>query len=170
MLAPTPPAPRVELRAVPREPEPPAHVHAEPEPRPTLAMPMIELPEVGAAPFADMIETTPMQPAPSPLPQASADNPAVAVDEITIGDVAPDYFAIDDEAIGEVEVTGPARNEVAIGDVTLSSVLFGILVEEAVQHLATLTHELEVLQFDTRQLPSASMVRARYCPKRAYRK
>ena len=43
---------------------------------------------------------------------------------------------------------------------TLSAVLFGILVEEAVQHLTTLGHELEALQFDTNQRPSAAMVRA----------
>ncbi len=33
-------------------------------------------------------------------------------------------------------------------------------MDEATQHLATLAHELEVLQFDTQQTPSAAMVRA----------
>src|SRR4029077_5040363 len=44
--------------------------------------------------------------------------------------------------------------------ITLSTVLFGILVEEAAQHMATLARELEVLQFDSNGLPSAAMVRA----------
>ncbi len=51
-------------------------------------------------------------------------------------------------------------DEITVGDVTLSAALFGILVEEAHQHLATLAHELDVLQFDARQRPSAAMVRA----------
>ncbi len=61
---------------------------------------------------------------------------------------------------GELDAGDAEPDEVAVGDVTLSAVLFGILVEEALQHLTTLTNELEVLQFDTRQRPSASMVRA----------
>ncbi len=50
--------------------------------------------------------------------------------------------------------------EITVGDVTLSAVLFGILVDEADQHLATLAYELEVLQFDSNQKPSPAMVRA----------
>ena len=50
--------------------------------------------------------------------------------------------------------------EITVGDVRLSVVLFNILVDEAAQHLATLAHELDVLQFDTQQTPSAAMVRA----------
>jgi chemosensory pili system protein ChpA (sensor histidine kinase/response regulator) len=160
VLMPSAPAPKVELRAVPREPEQAPIAQTEASPPPSLAMPMIELPEVGAAPFGESPEATPAEPIPSPLPQASAsDDTPVAFDEITIGDVAEDS-APDDDAIGEAEALGAARDEIVVGDVTLSSVLYGILVEEAVQHLATLTHELEALQFDTRQRPSPSMVRA----------
>ena len=52
------------------------------------------------------------------------------------------------------------RRPSAIGDVTLAPDLFAVLVDEAEGHLATLAHELSVLQFDSTQLPSAAMVRA----------
>ena len=51
-------------------------------------------------------------------------------------------------------------DDITIGDVKLSTSLWKILCEEADQHLATLQHELSVLQFDPRALPSAAMVRA----------
>src|SRR5262249_32213539 len=145
VLAPTPPAPKVELRAVPREPAPPPMARAEPAPSPSLAMPMIELPEVGAAPFSETPEATRAEPIPSPSPQTTGglDDAPVAFDEITIDDVVAEDSTPDDGAIGEAEVADAARDEILVGDVTLSSVLYGILVEEAVQHLATLTHELE---------------------------
>ncbi len=152
VLAPTPPAPKVELREVPREPEAAAQVHPVPEPLPSLQMPMIELPEVGVGPSAEEFEPTPAL----IVPPQELETPRAlpAVDEIAISDDA----TVDAEG-GEIEVTD-AGDEVAIGEVTLSAVLFGILIEEAVQHLTTLTHELEALQFDTNQRPSAAMVRA----------
>ena len=54
----------------------------------------------------------------------------------------------------------PESDEVTIGDATLSSVLLEILLDEADEHLATLSHGLAVLQFDPQQLPSQEMVRA----------
>ena len=51
-------------------------------------------------------------------------------------------------------------DEVTIGDVTLSTALWRILVDEADQHLATLEHELALLQFDPSLAPSGAMVRA----------
>ncbi|RPH66323.1 MAG: hypothetical protein EHM83_04250, partial [Burkholderiales bacterium] len=51
-------------------------------------------------------------------------------------------------------------DELTIGDVTLSTVLYSILVEEADLHLATLAHEMSVLQFDPHQRPSPEMIRA----------
>jgi chemosensory pili system protein ChpA (sensor histidine kinase/response regulator) len=54
----------------------------------------------------------------------------------------------------------PHANEVVIGDVTVSAVLYNILVDEADGHLATLAHEMSLLQFDPRHEPSAAMVRA----------
>ena len=50
--------------------------------------------------------------------------------------------------------------DVAIGDVMLSSTLWRILADEAEQHLATLEHELSLLQFDPQLVPSSAMVRA----------
>ena len=95
-------------------------------------------------------------PEPPASPQAIAGIVAPAsTDEIRIDDVAADAMGV-----GELDAGDAEPDEVAVGDVTLSAVLFGILVEEALQHLTTLTNELEVLQFDTRQRPSASMVRA----------
>ena len=51
-------------------------------------------------------------------------------------------------------------DEVEIGDVTLSSTLWRILADEAGQHLATLEHELSLLQFDPQHVPSNAMIRA----------
>jgi len=51
-------------------------------------------------------------------------------------------------------------HEITIGDVTLSADLHAVLVEEAEAHLATLAHELSLLQFDPTQRPSTAMVRA----------
>ena len=49
---------------------------------------------------------------------------------------------------------------VNVGDVAMPAELFAVLVDEAEVHLATLRHELSLLQFDTRQVPSEEMVRA----------
>jgi len=53
-----------------------------------------------------------------------------------------------------------AADEVSVGEVTLSASLWRILCDEADQHIATLQHELSVVQFDPRQAPSEAMVRA----------
>jgi chemosensory pili system protein ChpA (sensor histidine kinase/response regulator) len=169
VLAPSAPAPKPALREVP-PPEPVLHElrsleferepEAEPEPEPepaepqhvpvmehapslALEMPMLELPEVGAAPAAP-----PVEPAPLAAPPVLEETPP-AIEEIPI--VAPSFD--DADALATTE-------EIVVGDVTLSTVLFSILVEEAAQHVATLSHELEVLQFDSNEVPSAAMVRA----------
>jgi chemosensory pili system protein ChpA (sensor histidine kinase/response regulator) len=157
VLTPTPPAPRPELREVPpipadaRPPQPDTAREA------SLAMPLIELPEVGAAPFADAFDSAHVAPSPTAAPGAPPPT-AFPVDEISIVDVpAVDLPDVDEP---QEEAAIDEAEEVTIGDVTLSAILYGILVEEAVQHLATLAHELEVLQFDAQQRPSAAMVRA----------
>jgi hypothetical protein len=48
-----------------------------------------------------------------------------------------------------------APGTVTIGEVALAPELFAVLVDEAEGHLATLAHELSVLQFDRQRLPSA---------------
>jgi len=108
----------------------------------TLAMPMLELPEVGAPISAPPAEPIVVSPAP-----AAQEEPPPVIEEIPI--VAP-----------AEDVAAPPADEVVVGDVTLSTVLFGILVEEAAQHMATLARELEVLQFASKEMPSAAMVRA----------
>ncbi|GIK87392.1 MAG: hypothetical protein BroJett026_28730 [Betaproteobacteria bacterium] len=50
--------------------------------------------------------------------------------------------------------------EAVIGEVVLSLSLWRILVDEAAQHLATLDHELALLQFDPQAVPSPAMIRA----------
>jgi chemosensory pili system protein ChpA (sensor histidine kinase/response regulator) len=59
-----------------------------------------------------------------------------------------------------IEAATSEPEEITIGNATLSSSLWRILCDEAEQHLATLNHELAVLQFDTRVAPSEAMVRA----------
>jgi len=54
----------------------------------------------------------------------------------------------------------PPPDIVNVGDVAMPAELFAVLVDEAEAHLATLRHELSLLQFDTRQAPSEEMVRA----------
>ena len=49
---------------------------------------------------------------------------------------------------------------VVVGDVRIPADLYAVLVDEAQSRLATLTHELSLLQFDPQALPSAVMVRA----------
>src|SRR4030095_3601051 len=154
VLTPTPPAPKVELREVPREPAPAAQAHnvsmhahdaaaraqeasmqaydapaqprAAPDSAPSLQMPMIELPEVGAPPSAPPFEAAHVEFAPPP--EAHSPQPLSSVNEITIGDVAAAGAPSE-----EIEVPG-TEDEVAVGEVTLSSVLFGLLIEEGVPH------------------------------------
>ena len=49
---------------------------------------------------------------------------------------------------------------ITIGDVTLAPDLYAVLVDEADVHLASLAHEMSVLQFEPSRPPSAAMVRA----------
>jgi chemosensory pili system protein ChpA (sensor histidine kinase/response regulator) len=161
-------------------PESVAHEEAvgAPDDAPSLAMPMIELPEVGSAPHAESsgpvpaveAPTAPSEAAPAlvdaagpgmvALGEAAANE--VTVDEVRLdetapGEIAPQGIAV---AAGEITLGDIAPDEITVGDVTLSAVLFNILVEEALQHLSTLASELEVLQFDAKQKPSPAMVRA----------
>ncbi|HEX9301912.1 MAG TPA: Hpt domain-containing protein [Casimicrobiaceae bacterium] len=155
-LTPTPPAPPPETPAAVHAPAPPAAAtrsreglelveleldgllsESNPESESAAeSMPWIDLPEVGTG-FGEVIEM--------PAIAEAAPEPAVAE-------------AV--QAVAEVAAAPAEPEEVTIGDVRLSAVLFNILIDEADQHLATLTHELGVLQFDTQQTPSAAMVRA----------
>ncbi|HYR00941.1 MAG TPA: Hpt domain-containing protein, partial [Casimicrobiaceae bacterium] len=172
-VQPAPPS-RPELREVPPPPEAEPEVAAEApaalEPPPALSMPFLELPEVGAVARAvpELSLVPPMPAATSaPAPTELANEPSIdqpASEEFRI-DTVPEPEAVaetppEEITLGEVAIVEASPDEVAVGDVTLSAVLFSILVEEAAQHVATLAQELEVLQFDSRQGPSAAMVRA----------
>jgi chemosensory pili system protein ChpA (sensor histidine kinase/response regulator) len=60
----------------------------------------------------------------------------------------------------EEEPVEPEPEDVVVGSVSLSKSLWKILCDEAEQHLATLAHELTLLQFDSQYVPSEAMVRA----------
>jgi chemosensory pili system protein ChpA (sensor histidine kinase/response regulator) len=65
------------------------------------------------------------------------------------------------EAADAVEpAPAPESDDLLIGDVTVARSLWSILVDEADQHLATLDHELSILQFDPQAVPRPGMVRA----------
>ena len=56
----------------------------------------------------------------------------------------------------EAAPSRPSKSDdITIGDVTLSRSLWTILCDEADQHLATLEHELSILQFDPHAVPRA---------------
>jgi len=54
----------------------------------------------------------------------------------------------------------PPVDEIDVGGVRISTSLHRILVDEAEEHLATLDHELSLLQFDPGAAPSQAMIRA----------
>ncbi len=143
-LTPTPPAPTSEVPVPEGAPES-AHAETVPPAIPHL----LELAELGSA-----TASVPQLMTVSDLPDVGAEFTAGAEPPLDAATVRPP---------SALEVVPPpleALQEITIGDVRLSAVLFNILVDEADQHLATLAQELEVLQFDSRQKPSAAMVRA----------
>ncbi|MBK9608347.1 MAG: Hpt domain-containing protein [Betaproteobacteria bacterium] len=60
----------------------------------------------------------------------------------------------------EAEAAPATESDMMVGGVRISSSLYRILLEETAQHLATLDHELEALQFDPQANPTDAMVRA----------
>jgi chemosensory pili system protein ChpA (sensor histidine kinase/response regulator) len=133
-----------------------------------------ESPDAGDAfPAVEAAPATPASLAPDeaiPVPEEAgpptlgdAAIPATA-DEPVFASASDSAHVVTDEetpveavaALGDM----PESDNVAIGDVTLPASLHRILVDEARQHLATLEHDLGVLQFDPHVPPSAAMVRA----------
>ena len=118
-----------------------------------------ELPDLDGAPTAEIVE----------LPEVGGvpgESPAAAFLDADSGDESAEVieFAPTRDAPAATEAPeseAPAvREPVTIGDVTLAPDLYAVLVDEAEGHLATLAHELSVLQFDSTQVPSAAMVLA----------
>ena len=82
---------------------------------------------------------------------------AVVLPESPSAAAAP---AVKSAPVAEVDAQAGEPEEVSVGGVVLSASLWRILADEAGQHLATLEHELSLLQFDPQLVPSAAMIRA----------
>ena len=139
-----------------REPEPPRAT-----PGPAFASPgsplahapeaeVIELPELGLAAATVAVEVIdadtgvePSRPSGPPTLKLVADNTHAL----------PDVGALPGPSAA-------AADEIDVGDVRLSPALHRVLVDEAEEHLATLDHELSLLQFDPGATPSQAMIRA----------
>jgi chemosensory pili system protein ChpA (sensor histidine kinase/response regulator) len=115
---------------------------------------VIEFPELGSVQAsAPVIEPV------SQGPSDGGDDGDIALElEPAVEPLAP--LAAHDAPGAQAWAESPAPDEIDVGGVRVSATLYAILVEEADQHVATLTHELTVLQFDAEQAPSAEMVRA----------
>jgi len=172
-----PPSNVIELpRAAPAAPA------AEPEspPRPNLPAPhppaapvleLIELPELGfggvdadttvvasEAVLSEPVFTETIDVVDVPL----FDMPHAAPTLTLVGEavVDPVVAELHDATRGGEPAAEPEPDDLVIGDVTIPRALWSILVDEADQHLATLDHELSILQFDPQALPRPGMVRA----------
>ncbi len=150
---------RAPVRAVPdTPPEPPAVSTA----KPTLAL--LDLPELG---FGGDVGATviPLEPEiletidmPLPAETPGDDGPALRlVSELPTASTLVPQAA---RASAAPEPAAEVSDDITIGDVTLSRMLWLILCDEAVQHVAVLEHELATLQFDPLAVPSPAMVRA----------
>jgi chemosensory pili system protein ChpA (sensor histidine kinase/response regulator) len=139
-------APPVVEIAAPEGPSQPAVAYA-PEPFPAVA----ELPELGNSAEAC-----------APIVEAMHAEDEHLLEEIDVGSAdIPSAEPLSEERDADVAAhVPPPTDEVVIGDVSISAVLYSILVDEADQHLATLAHEMSLLQSDPQHLPSGAMVRA----------
>jgi len=125
-------------------------------PPPPLAD-VLEFPELGSlhASSAPVIEPI------SDGPFGGGDDGDIAIElEPVVEPAGPDSASTTSPESTPADIAAAAPDEIDVGGVRLSATLYAILVEEADQHLATLAHELMVLQFEPAQSPSAEMVRA----------
>jgi chemosensory pili system protein ChpA (sensor histidine kinase/response regulator) len=147
-----------------------------PAPQPPAApvLELIELPELG---FGGPQTDSPVVHGEEALPEITidesievldvplADAPPAAPTLKLVGDPLVDapVAELHDERVQAVHADAapaPESDDIVVGDVTLARSLWSILVDEADQHLATLDHELSVLQFDPQAVPRPGMVRA----------
>jgi chemosensory pili system protein ChpA (sensor histidine kinase/response regulator) len=138
--------------------------------------PSFELPELGSAietaeatpaiEFSDAVDDEGLELPPVEARSAVEDTPPapvaapVAVDEPAVDEPTVDQATVAAAPAEPVLADASEADELTIGGVTLSATLFGILMDEADEHLATLKHGLSVMQFDPHQTPSPEMVRA----------
>jgi chemosensory pili system protein ChpA (sensor histidine kinase/response regulator) len=186
VLTPTPPAPSEDSGATAVaaiDAAEPAHAHPEPSAAPPAdeALPAIEIevPPVQEAPSPapdsrafELPELGSGGAAPNVLPLlevpdfpeledggavVAADAPSAAP---TLFAPAPDEVPAQLETAPDATAEALASDDISVGGVVLSASLFEILVAEADQHLATLRHETQLLQFDPAHPVSQEMVRA----------
>ncbi|MCC6869270.1 MAG: Hpt domain-containing protein [Burkholderiales bacterium] len=125
-----------------------------PDAAPAPDVPLGDAPQADAASLAPSIDAGDGG---MPATVAAAPEAATAVPEPEQS-AAP--VAIAPFAVGSAAIPAGPSDEVVVGGVTLSRSLWDILRDEAEQHLATLAHELSLLQFDPQAVPRAPMVRA----------
>ena len=123
----------------------------------TRALELIELPELGSGADADG----------PPVTSEAAIAETIEMVDVPVQEgfvPAPlqlvEHTAEPSPAAKPALATIAESDDIAIGDVTLSRSLWKILSDEADEHVATLEHELSILQFDLRAVPRADMVRA----------
>jgi chemosensory pili system protein ChpA (sensor histidine kinase/response regulator) len=135
------------------EPEsPPSAATAEPSVAPSEA----DVVDVVALDEASPVEEVAVFDLPTDIPEEGAWGESPAMTDAVPAESVPEVVTTMFAAQAEVEMS----DDIVIGGVTLSLSLWTILCDEADLHLATLQHELEILQFDPVAVPSAEMVRA----------
>ncbi|MBK7332164.1 MAG: Hpt domain-containing protein [Betaproteobacteria bacterium] len=132
--------------AIPAAAEPeafePAPVVAQEPDEPSYEADIVELPELGGSAPTVEVEVVDAETGVEPVRPAGP----------------PTLKLVADNTLADVGV--PPVDEIDIGGVRISTSLHRILVDEAEEHLATLDHELSLLQFDPGAAPSQAMIRA----------
>ena len=119
-------------------------------------LPVLEVPDFSGSDDAELVAddvpaaSTLVAPPPSAPAPAPVESAAVATGQASV--------PVESAAAATGEAL--ASDDISVGGVVLSASLFEILVAEADQHLATLRHETQLLQFDPAHPVSHEMVRA----------
>ena len=128
---------------------------------PLYAADVSELPELGSAGTAPadlpLLEVPDAADADADASDADGDD---AVEPATVLTSFPKLALVHSGPPVAAPAAEIASDDISIGGVVLSASLFDILVAEAEQHLATLRHEMQLLQFDPAYPVSHEMVRA----------
>jgi chemosensory pili system protein ChpA (sensor histidine kinase/response regulator) len=126
------------------EPEAPASapVDAQEPDEPAYEADIVDLPELGGSAPTVEVEVVDAETGAEPVRPAGP----------------PTLKLVADNTLADVGI--PPVDEIDIGGVRISTSLHRILVDEAEEHLATLDHELSLLQFDPGAAPSQAMIRA----------
>jgi chemosensory pili system protein ChpA (sensor histidine kinase/response regulator) len=157
-------------RELPGAPAPASNVIELPRPAPTgppeeRPRPDSPAPQPPAAPVLDLVELPELGFGGEEVATTIAHSEEGVAEVIEMVDVPedppPPALALVHDAPRDLMVPPVAEtDELVIGDVTIARSLWSILADEAEQHVATLEHELAILQFDPQAVPRAPMVRA----------